>query len=128
MEISSLFAFYWEFLLIDPNWGLHKDLFSRLRSKFHAFTNGQNLIEQRYCPGDFNKSISLSLSHTNTISNFLCFRGGRNRDRRRSPPRYSGSPPRHGRSRSRSRDYSPPKERRYSRLVMWLCSSNYPIT
>lgn len=48
---------------------------------------------------------------------------GRYRDRRRSPPRYSHSPrysrspPRHGRYRSRSRDYSPAKERHYSRSV-----------
>ncbi|BFG33402.1 hypothetical protein CerSpe_196760 [Prunus speciosa] len=52
-------------------------------------------------------------------------RSGRNRDRRRSPqysrsPRYSRSPPpRHTRSRSRSRDYysPPPKRRDYSRSV-----------
>ncbi|GMJ07134.1 SC35-like splicing factor 30A [Hibiscus trionum] len=50
-------------------------------------------------------------------------RGGRYRDRRRSPPRYSRSPrhsrspPRHGRYRSRSRDYSPPKDRHHSRSV-----------
>ncbi|WCJ28832.1 Serine/arginine-rich SC35-like splicing factor SCL30A [Euphorbia peplus] len=41
------------------------------------------------------------------------------RDRRRSPPRYSRSPPpRYGRSRSRSREYfSPPKRQNYSRSV-----------
>jgi len=47
----------------------------------------------------------------------LCFSSGRYSDRRRSPPRYSRSPPRH-RSRSRgSRDYysPPPKRREYSR-------------
>ncbi|CAA2954797.1 serine arginine-rich SC35-like splicing factor SCL30A [Olea europaea subsp. europaea] len=48
-------------------------------------------------------------------------RGGRGRayDRRRSPPRYSRSPPpRYGRSRSRSRDYySPPPKGRYSRTI-----------
>ncbi|XP_010542460.1 PREDICTED: serine/arginine-rich SC35-like splicing factor SCL33 isoform X2 [Tarenaya hassleriana] len=49
-------------------------------------------------------------------------RGGRFRDRRRSPPRsprYSHSPPpRRGRSRSRSRDYySPPPRRHHSRSV-----------
>ncbi|PQP93806.1 serine/arginine-rich SC35-like splicing factor SCL30A [Prunus yedoensis var. nudiflora] len=53
-------------------------------------------------------------------------RSGRYRDRRRSPPQYSRSPrysrsppPRHTRSRSRSRDYysPPPKRRDYSRSV-----------
>ncbi|GKV30319.1 hypothetical protein SLEP1_g39140 [Rubroshorea leprosula] len=49
-------------------------------------------------------------------------RGGRFRDRRRSPPRsprYSRSPPpRHGRSRSRSQDYySPPRRSYHSRSI-----------
>ncbi|KAL6519660.1 Arginine/serine-rich splicing factor scl25a transcript I [Orobanche hederae] len=47
-------------------------------------------------------------------------RGGRGHvyDRRRSPPRYSRSPPpRHGRSRSRSREYYSTPKRRYSRSV-----------
>ncbi|KAK6925789.1 RNA recognition motif domain [Dillenia turbinata] len=44
-------------------------------------------------------------------------RGGGRYDRRRSPPRYSRSPPlRYAKSRSRSRDYTPsPKRRQYSR-------------
>nr|KYP75584.1 35 kDa SR repressor protein [Cajanus cajan] len=44
---------------------------------------------------------------------------GRFYDRRRSPPRYSRSPPPRHRSRSRSRDYysPPPKRREYSRSV-----------
>ncbi|KAG8491094.1 hypothetical protein CXB51_014261 [Gossypium anomalum] len=62
------------------------------------------------------------LSYLSTF-NVFCHRGGRYRDRRRSPPRYScsprysRSPPRHGRYRSRSRDYPPPKDRHYSRSV-----------
>ncbi|GLT39442.1 hypothetical protein SLA2020_136310 [Shorea laevis] len=47
-------------------------------------------------------------------------RGGRLRDRRRSPPRYysRSPPPRHGRSRSRSQDYySPPRRSYHSRSI-----------
>ncbi|XP_076916686.1 serine/arginine-rich SC35-like splicing factor SCL30A isoform X1 [Bidens hawaiensis] len=44
---------------------------------------------------------------------FVCGGGSRYSDRRRSPPHRHSPPPRYARSRSRSREYSPPPKRRH---------------